>query len=105
MPCSRPVCGILAYSCRMRIFHIDRLLALLLAGGLSACASVGVGIGVPVGPVGVGVSVGSDGRLGGSVGVSRGGVGVGVGGTLPRGRSAASPPPVHAPGAPEPKTD
>lgn len=105
MPCSRPVFGILAYSCGMRIFHIDRLLALLLAGGLSACASVGVGIGVPVGPVGVGVSVGSDGRLGGSVGVSRGGVGVGVGGTLPRGRSAAPPPPVHAPGEPELKTD
>lgn len=105
MRCGRPVCGILAYSCRMRICHINRLLALLLAGALSACASVGVGIGVPVGPVGVGVSVGSDGRLGGSVGVSRGGVGVGVGGTLPRGRSAPPPSPVHPSSEPGPKTD
>lgn len=72
---------------RTSFLHL-RLPVLLLAGGLGACSSVGVGIGVPVGPVGVGVSVGSDGRIGGSVGVSRGGVGVGVGGTLPRGRPA-----------------
>lgn len=73
---------------------------LLSAALLGGCSSVGVGIGVPVGPVGVGVSVGSDGRVGGSVGVSRGGVGVGIGGTLPR-RSSPPAPASGASSAPE----
>lgn len=62
--------------------------ALLLgvAALLAACTSVRVGVGVPIGRIGgASVSVGSDGSVGGTVGVGRGGVSVGVGasGRLP----------------------
>ena len=61
---------------------------LLLAGLLAGCSSTGVNLGmsVPLGRhVGVGVSVGSDGRIGTGVGVSVGGgsVSVGTSGRLP----------------------
>ena len=49
-----------------------------LAGALSACGSVGVGIGVPLGPLSVGVGLGSGGVSAG-VGTGIGPVGVGVG--------------------------
>ena len=63
---------------RQRLF-----LAVATAFGLAACSSVGLGVGLPIGggPFGVGVSIGGDGRVGGSVGASGGGVGVGVGGS------------------------
>jgi hypothetical protein len=54
---------------------------------LAGCSSVGFGISVPIGGIGsVGVTIGSDGRVGGNVSVGTGGVSVGVGGTadLPR---------------------
>ena len=51
---------------------------LALAGTLSACGSVGVGIGVPLGPLSVGVGLGSGGVSAG-VGTGIGPVGVGVG--------------------------
>ena len=55
---------------------------------LQACAnmSTSVGIGFPIGGLGsIGVSVGSDGRVGGTVGVGVGGatVGIGTSGQLP----------------------
>jgi hypothetical protein len=49
---------------------------------LTACANVGssVGLSIPIGGLGsIGVSVGSDGRVGGSVGVGVGGATVSVG--------------------------
>ena len=54
----------------------------------SSCAHVGAGIGlsIPIGPFGsLGVNLGSDGRVGGSVGVGYGGASVSVGtsGQLP----------------------
>lgn len=58
----------------------------LLAGLLSGCASVNLGVSIPVGSHGgVGVSVGTDGRIGVGVGVSAGGgtVSVGTSGQLP----------------------
>ncbi len=59
----------------------------LLAAGLSGCANgVNLGVSLPIGRhVGVGVSVGSDGRIGTGVGVSVGGgsVSVGTSGRLP----------------------
>ncbi|WKB53698.1 hypothetical protein [Eleftheria terrae] len=58
---------------------------------LGACSSVGVGLSVPVGFGGVGVSIGSDGRIGGTVGVGRGGVGVGIGGTTRLPAAAEAP--------------
>lgn len=68
--------------------HIGvRLVALLCVPVLTACASIGLGINIPIGGIGsVGVGVGSDGRMSGGVAVGRGGVSVGVGGTadLPR---------------------
>jgi hypothetical protein len=49
---------------------------------LAGCSSIGIGISLPIGGLGsVGVSVGSDGRVGGSVSAGRAGVSVGVGGT------------------------
>ena len=55
-------------------------LAALLA--LVGCSGISIGIGLPIGGFGgVGVSVGSDGRVRGSVGVGSGGVSVGVGGS------------------------
>ncbi len=48
---------------------------LLICAALSGCANVGGGIGlsIPIGPFGsLGVNLGSDGRLGGSVGVGYG---------------------------------
>lgn len=53
---------------------------------LAACSSVRVGVGLPIGRIGgASVSVGSDGSVGGTVGVGSGGVSVGVGasGRLP----------------------
>jgi hypothetical protein len=74
--------------------------AILVAG----CSGARVGLSVPVGIGGVGVSVGSDGRVGGSVGVGRGGVGVGVGvgGTmsLPRNEKDQDQKPSPAPQTP-----
>lgn len=61
-------------------------LLLLAALGLAGCGSLNVGFSIPVGPhTGVGVSVGSDGRIGVGVGVSAGGgtVSVGTSGQLP----------------------
>lgn len=69
------------------------VLAVLAAAGLAGCASVGVGVSVPIGgPFSVGVGVGSDGRVGGSVGAGVGGVGVNVGGStqLPRNTQPAA---------------
>jgi hypothetical protein len=53
---------------------------LLICVSLSGCAQVGIGFSVPIGPFGsLGVNVGSDGRLGGSVGVGYGPASVQVG--------------------------
>ena len=52
--------------------------ACVLACALSACGSVGIGIGVPLGPLSVGVGLGSGG-LSAGVGTGIGPVGVGVG--------------------------
>ncbi len=61
-------------------------LVVLLAG----CTGVQIGLGLPIGYIGgVGVTLGSDGRVGGSVGVGSGGVSVGVGGSTQLPRSAA----------------
>ncbi len=67
--------------------------------GASGCAnmSTGVGISVPIGPFGsVGVSMGSDGRVGASVGVGVGPatVSVGTSGTLPQSQKGD---PAHTP--------
>lgn len=60
-------------------------LVLGLCVGLAGCSNLRVGFSIPVGPAGVGVSVGSDGSVGAGVGVSVGGASVGVGtsGRLP----------------------
>lgn len=61
-------------------------LALGTVALLAACSSVRVGVGLPIGRIGgASVSVGSDGSVGGTVGVGSGGVAVGVGasGRLP----------------------
>jgi len=63
-----------------------RLGCLLPALLLTACSSVNFGLSVPVGPhTGVGISVGTDGRVGVGVGVSVGvgSVGVSSSGQLP----------------------
>ena len=69
------------------------LIALAVAGimaGTTGCASVGLGISLPIGRAGgVGVSLGGDGQVGVGVGVGSGPVQVGAGGT------------VHRPKAPE----
>ena len=49
-----------------------------LTGGLSACSSLGVGIGVPLGPFSIGIGAGRGGVSAG-VGTGLGPVGVGVG--------------------------
>ncbi|MDO9073478.1 MAG: hypothetical protein Q7U73_09440 [Rubrivivax sp.] len=62
---------------------------------LAGCANFSIGLGLPIGGLGgVGVSVGSDGRVGGGVAVGRGPVSVGVGGStqLPPAKTAASAP-------------
>lgn len=63
------------------------LLCLACAGGLGACgAGANLGVTLPIGPhMGLGVSVGTDGRVGVGVGVSAGGgqIGVGTSGQLP----------------------
>lgn len=71
--------------------------ACLLVGlciGLAGCSNLRVGFSIPVGPAGVGVSVGSDGSVGAGVGVSVGGASVGVGtsGRLPSGDRASGEP-------------
>ena len=70
----------------------------LAVSALAGCANFSIGLGLPVGGLGsVGVSVGSDGRVGGSVSVGSGPVSVGVGGStqLPRSpeKTASAPAP------------
>ena len=76
-----------------------RALAYALAAAvatLAGCANFSVGLGLPIGGLGgVGVSVGSDGRVGGTVGVGTGPVSVDVGGSTqlpPPAEPAASAP-------------
>ncbi|MBA4178812.1 MAG: hypothetical protein C0505_19990 [Leptothrix sp. (in: Bacteria)] len=62
---------------------------------LAGCANFSIGIGLPIGGIGgVGVSVGSDGRVDGSVAVGTGPVtvGAGVSTQLPPAEPAASAP-------------
>ena len=78
------------------------LLSLFLSSGC-ANMSTGVGISFPIGGLGsIGVSVGSDGRIGGSVGVGVGPatVSVGTSGQLPSAGQPASQPAVSKPEAP-----
>lgn len=66
----------------------------LLCAALAACGSMNVGFSIPVGPhTGVGVSVGTDGRIGVGVGVSAGGgtVSVGTSGQLPVNKDDETP--------------
>ena len=85
----------------MKLIPCSRgLAALAVTAALSAlagCANFSIGIGLPIGGIGgVGVSVRSDGRVGGTVGVGTGPVSVGVGGSTqlpPPAESAASAPP------------
>ena len=66
-------------------FSMRRFNALALAAVgavLAGCANFSIGIGLPIGNIGgVGVSIGSDARVGGTVGVGTGPVTVGVGGS------------------------
>lgn len=76
------------------------LVVLAFSAALGGCASPGVNLGVslPLGRhVGVGVSVGGDGRIGTGVGVSVGGgsVSVGTSGRLPSPGSAGETPPAR----------
>ncbi len=84
--------------------RLARFVVLLAAVALGACSSIGIGISLPIGGIGsVGVSVGSDGRVGGNVSVGTGGVSVGVGGTaeLPRHKTEAkAEAPAAAPATP-----
>lgn len=58
---------------------------------LAGCTGIQIGLGLPIGHIGgVGVTLGSDGRVGGSVGVGSGGVSAGVGGSAQLPRSAAA---------------
>ncbi len=74
--------------------HLATVFAVTAA--LAGCANFSIGIGLPIGGIGgVGVSVGSDGQVGGVVGVGTGNVSVGVGGSTqlpPRADPAASAP-------------
>lgn len=76
--------------------------AVLLLGAaalLAACSSVRVGVGLPIGRIGgASVSVGSDGSVGGTVGVGSGGVSVGVGasGRLPEKTAKSDKPAAQA---------
>ena len=67
----------------MKRIRTSALIAsLLTAAALSGCASLGLGVSLPLGrAAGVGVSIDSGGQIGVGVGVGRGGVQVGVGGT------------------------
>ena len=73
----------LGYAAGMK--HHKVFFVAVLAAALSGCSGMSIGIGLPIGGFGgvggVGVSVGSDGRVGGNVTVGSGGVVVGVGGT------------------------
>ncbi len=76
---------------------VGALTVLLVLLVLAGCSGISIGIGLPIGGFGgVGVSVGSDGRVSGNVGAGRGGVSAGVGGSaqLPKSSEpAASAPP------------
>ncbi len=89
----------LGYAAHMK--HHKVLFAAVLVAALSGCSGMHIGIGLPIGGFGgIGVSVGSDGRVGGNVTVGNGGVVVGAGGTaqLPP-KSPRSPDPIaSAPG-------
>ena len=70
----------LGYAAGMK--HHKVLFLVVLVAALSGCSGMSIGIGLPIGGFGgVGVSVGSDGRVGGNVTVGSGGVVVGAGGT------------------------
>ena len=70
----------LGYAAGMK--HHKVFFVAVLVAALSGCSGISIGIGLPIGGLGsVGVSVGSDGRVGGNVTVGSGGVVVGVGGT------------------------
>ena len=70
----------LGYAADMK--HHKVLFLVVLVAALSGCSGMSIGIGLPIGGFGgVGVSVGSDGRVGGNVTVGSGGVVVGAGGT------------------------
>ena len=67
---------------QLKVYFVGALAA-AIAAALSGCSGISIGLGLPIGGFGgVGVSVGSDGRLGGSVSAGRGAVSVGVGGTV-----------------------
>lgn len=60
----------------------SRVGMLLATLWLTACSNISVGVGLPIGRIGgMGVSVGSDGRVGATVGVGTGGATVGASGT------------------------
>ena len=80
--------------------------AAMAAATLGGCASLGVGLSVPLGrAAGVGVSLGSEGQVGFGLGVGhgagRGGVSVGVGGTAQLPASVDTPPRTVNRGAPQ----
>lgn len=58
---------------------LNRLLALALATTLAGCSSLGVGLGIPVGPFSLGIGLGSDGGVTAGVGTGYGPLGIGVG--------------------------
>jgi hypothetical protein len=83
------------------------ILTAVLLPAVVACSSVGIGISIPIGGIGsVGVTVGSDGRVGGGVSVGVGGVSVGVGGTadLPKPKAEPQAPEAAASAASAPPT-
>ena len=70
--------------------HSRTLICGAVAALLSGCTGVQIGVGLPIGHIGgLGVTLGSDGRVGGTVGVGSGGASVGVGGSAQLPRSAA----------------
>ena len=76
--------------------------AAMAAATLGGCASLGVGVSVPLGrAAGVGVSLGSDGQVGFGLGVGRGGVSVGVGGSTQLPERPDTPPRSVNRGAPQ----
>jgi hypothetical protein len=75
------------------VLSVRAVLSVVMVGTLAGCASVNLGFSLPIGrSAGVGVSVGSDGRIGTSVGVGVGGgsVSVGTSGRLPPPSGATS---------------
>jgi hypothetical protein len=75
------------------------LMSLVVVFGLVGCASVGIGVSLPIPGLGsVGIGVDSNGQVGGGVSIGTGGVSVGVGGSgrLPQAPAA----PASAPNAP-----